>query len=95
MELGSMYLRQVAKERLNPCFNGIQMEPMLISSSKMGLMCLNPCYNGIKMKANYGPTFIELGACLNPCYNGIKMKAISTRTPVSGMNVLILVIMEH
>ena len=71
MELGSMYLRQVAKERLNPWFNGIQMEPMLISSSKMGLMCLNPCYNGIKMKA------------------------ISTRTPVSGMNVLILVIMEH
>ena len=45
-----MYLRQVAKERLNPCFNGIQMEPMLISSSKMGLMCLNPCFNGIQME---------------------------------------------
>ena len=35
---------------LNPCFNGIQMEPKTLVQTARHYLSLNPCFNGIQME---------------------------------------------
>ena len=63
--------------RLNPCFNGIQMEPSQNYEEYFTCNVLILVLMEYKWNVEKHGAYLVL-ACLNPCFNGIQMESYST-----------------